>query len=342
MKYKAYIGTYSKRGSKGVYLAEVDSITGEMLILGTYDAYNPSYLTLSKDRKYLYCVLEGKEIDGHYGGGVVSFSINDDGTLNNISKAYTGGTDPCYLTTDKDDKFLYVANYSDGKLTVFPIDNGIIGSRAAIIAHSGSGPDKGRQAGPHIHCAVFEMSGERLCVVDLGIDKAVLYCVDGGKLTEDGAFVTDPGAGPRHVVFSEDGRYAWIVCELTNEIYAFDAGQLSRIGVYKTLPDDFHGFSTCAAIKLSPDGRFICASNRGDDSISTFMIREDSGELELTGVCSSRGKTPRDFAFSPDGKFLYAANQDSDTVEAFAMYDGRLEYMGQSVNVPAPCCIVFR
>lgn len=342
MKYNAYIGTYSKRGSKGIYLAEVNAESGEMRIVDTYDEYNPSYLALSRNQKYLYCVLEGKEIDGQYGGGAASFLINDDGTLNRVSKAYTFGTNPCHLTTDEEDRFLYVANYSDGKLTVFPLTEGVIGSEPVIIAHQGSGPVKERQAGPHVHCVAFEKSGKKICVVDLGIDKAVYYRIEDGTLTEDNAFETDPGAGPRHVIFSEDGRFAWIVCELSNEVYALDAVKLSRIGVYKTLPGNFEGLSSCAAIKLSPDGKFICASNRGHDSISVFLINKDSGELELSGIYPSRGKTPRDFAFSPDGKFLYVTNQDSDTVEVFKMLKGCLEHTGQSINIPSPCCIIFR
>lgn len=325
LKYKAYIGTYSVRGSKGIYAVEVDASTGEISILDTIDAFNPSYLTLSRDHKYLYSVLEGKEIDGHCGGGAASFLINAGATLIHLSTGFTKGMHPCYLTTDEEDRFLYVANYSDGKLTVFPLSGGVIGSEPVVILYKGSGPDKQRQAGPHVHCTTFEKHGKQLCVVDLGIDKAVFYRTENGNLAECGVFATDPGAGPRHVVFSDNGRFAWIICELSNEIYAFDTRQLTRIGVYKTLPEQFEGKSSCAAIKLSPGGKYACASNRGDDSIAVFHINENTGELALSGIYSTRGKTPRDFAFSPDGTFLYAANQDSDTIEVFKMLNGHLE-----------------
>ncbi len=341
MKYKAYIGTYSMRGSKGIYLTEVDGHTGEMHILDAYESCNPSYLALSRDKKYLYCVLETEEIDGLYGGAAASFRVNEDATLTFISKAYTGGTYPCHLTADKDNRFLYVANYGDGKLTIFPIDGGVIVNKPEIIQHKGSGPNKDRQEGPHIHCAVFDRREERLCVADLGIDKAVLYKAGKGTIVEGSIFEVKPGAGPRHVVFSGNGRYAWLVCELTNEIYAYDAQNSKCIGVYKTLPRDFSGDSTCAAIKISQDGRFVCASNRGHDSISVFGVKEETGELTLTGVYSTRGNTPRDFSFSPDGRFLLAANQNSDTIEVFSFLNGHLEHTGYSVNIPAPSCIVF-
>ncbi len=340
MKYKAYIGTYSIRKSRGIYIADTDSKTGDMHIFDSYNAFNPSYLAISKDCNYLFSVLETKEIDGHYGGAVISFSINQDATLNLVSKAYTLGTDPCHLTTDKKDTFLYVANYSDGKLTVLPLNNGAIINEPLVIEHWNSDLVNNRLKNSHAHCTMFDRNG-RLCMVDLGLDKAIFYNVENNILIEECALVTKLGSGPRHVVFSSNGCFAWIVCEHSNEIYTFDLISMQRIGIYTTLPGDFKGSNTCAAIKISPCGEFIYASNRGHNSIAVFQI-EKNGKLKLVGNYFSRGKTPRDFAFSPNGKFLYIANQNSDSIEVFLVRAGRLEYTGQSISVPAPCCIIFR
>lgn len=341
MKYKAYIGTYSKQGSKGIYLVETDSLTGELKELDAYEAQNPSYLAISKDKKHLYCVLETSKTDGKYGGGAASFRIKEDGTLKFLSKAHTGGTSPCHLTAGSDDRFLYIANYSDGTLTTLPLNNGVIEDEPDIIAHKGKGPNEMRQEGPHIHCAVLCEGGKSLCVADLGLDRIDFYNISEGKPVEGRVAATDPGAGPRHAVFSADGQYMWVVCELSNEVYAFDTGTLSKIGVYKSLPEDFEGRSTCAAIKLSPDGRFICASNRGHDSIAVYKINEGSGELSLVEIYKLKGKTPRDIAFSPDGRFLYSADEDSGMIEALRFADGHLEDAGYSIDIPAACCIVF-
>ena len=336
MKYRAYIGTYSIRGSKGIYLVEADMETGALEILDAWSALNPSYLAISNGT--LFAALECDEFEGTHGGAAASYSISADGSLSLLSSKPTRGKSACHVCPTQDGKKLFVSNYGDGTLAIFEVQNGILGE-ASLIAHSGRGPNEARQKGPHVHCSQIEGRGGRLCVVDLGIDRAIFYNTH--DMSVAGSFTTEGGSGPRHIVFSNKMPFAWIVCELSSEVYAFEVQSQKRIGVYSTLPKGFQGSSTCAAIKLSPDERRLYASNRGHDSIACYDIDPETGALSLLTICLTGGRTPRDFAISPDGAFLYAANQDSDNICVFRLKNGVPEETGLVLNIPCPVCMVF-
>jgi len=340
LKYQAYIGTYSVRGSRGIYLIEADSGTGALKILDAWQAESPSYLAISEagGKKFLYAALECKEFENSPGGGAASFVIGSGGSLTKLSARPTKGRSPCHVCPGPDGKKLFVANYGDGTLSIFNVENGKL-SEASVIAHSGQGPNQARQKGPHVHCAQLEPGTGRLCVIDLGIDQAVFYNLK--DMSRSGSFATDGGAGPRHVVFSKHSPFAWLVCELSSQVYAFEPKSGKRIGVYSTLPSGFKGESSCAAIKLSPDEKNLYASNRGHDSIACYDIDRKTGALSLRAICPTGGKNPRDFAISPDGAFLYAANQDSDNIKVFKLEKGLPVETGQSLDIPAPVCVVI-
>jgi len=351
MIYKAYVGTYSVRGSKGIYLIEADMEMGILKILDTWPAVSPSYLAISNG--ILYAALECGEFEGVSGGGVASYAIGQDGSLSLLSAKPTHGRSPCHVCPAPNGKTLFVSNFGDGKLSVFDVRNGVLGY-GVLIVHSGRGPNVARQKGPHVHCAQFEpvipagdLQGQsshpgvgRLCVVDLGIDRAIFYKT--ADMSASGScFATEGGAGPRHVVFAQRKPYAWVICELSNEVYAFERVGGKRLGVYPTLPGDFTGQSSCAAIKLSPDERRLYASNRGHDSIACFDIDEKTGALTLIAIRSTGGRTPRDFAISPDGLFLFAANQDSDKIRVFRLENGAPVDTGLSLDIPSPVCVLM-
>jgi len=336
MKYKAYIGTYSVRDSKGIYLIEADSETGALTILDSWQAENPSYLAISNG--YLFATLECNELKGVYGGGVATYTIDRNGSLSLLSVRPTGGTSPCHVCPRPDGKKLYVSNYGDGTLSVFNVENGKPGE-ALLIKHKGNGPNETQQRGPHVHCATIEPGNERLCVVDLGIDRAVFYNI--ADMSMAGDFAVKGGSGPRHIVFSKNRSYAWMVCELSSEVYVFEPRSGKQIGMYSTLPVDFTGKNTCAAIKLSHNEDRLYASNRGHDSIVCYDIDPVTGKLSLLAICPSGGKAPRDFSISPNGKFLYAANQDTDNINIFAMENGVPVETGLSLDIPSPVCVLF-
>jgi 6-phosphogluconolactonase len=307
-----------------------------MSVLDDFPETNPSYLTIAGD--CLYAALETGELDGKYGGGVASYKIEKNGALVPVSRRYTHGTAPCHLHVSPDGKKLFVANYGDGKLSVFPCAGGVLGE-AEVIAHSGSGPDKSRQERPHVHCAQPVPGANQMCVMDLGIDSALFYNAD--TLRVEGVFHARPGSGPRHVAFSADGRYAWMVCELSSEVLAVKPyGAYEQVCVVSALPPGYDGKSASSAIKLSKDGRYLFVTNRGHDSIASFSIDAGTGVVTPLAFQAAGGRTPRDIAISPDGGFLYAANQDSDSVTAFRVNNGGLEPLGQ-ITIPAPVCIAF-
>lgn len=336
MKYRTYVGTYSVRDSEGIYQIEFDTQTGAFTILDTCPAVSPSYLAISNG--ILYAALEHAEFDGKYKGGAASYTIHADGSLSLLSAKPTKGATPCHVCPDSSGDRLFVSNYSDGTLSVFAVEEGVLG-KVSLLAHSGSGPNERRQTGPHVHCTQIAPDGKSLWVVDLGIDQAISY--DMKSLSEVGSFETEPGSGPRHITFSKNSSFAWLVCELSNEVYTFDWHSKKRIGIYPTLPADFTGQSSCAAIKLSPDERHLYISNRGHDSIACYEVNQLTGELNLLTFCPTGGRTPRDFAISPDGEVLFTANQDSDCINVFKLESGIPVKTEASLRIPSPVCILF-
>ena len=329
MKYRGYIGTYSQRGSRGVYLVEADAQTGALTVLDAYPAENPSYLAIHGG--LLFAALETAE------GGAASYRIAGDGTLTELSRRGTGGSSPCHVSVSPDGRQVFLANYADGRLSVLPCDGGALGP-ARVIRHAGHSVNAERQAGPHAHCVQPMPDGKRLCAVDLGLDRALFY--DMATMRVVGSFAVNAGSGPRHIVFSQKSPIAWLVCELSSEVYAFDRETGARVGVYSTLPAGFSGESACAAIKLSHDEQWLYATNRGHDSIACFRIRP-GGSLTAPVIVACGGKTPRDVALSPDGRFLYAANQDSDSVACFRLEGGLPADTGELLRIPAAVCVVF-
>ena len=338
MKYKAYIGTYSERYSEGIYFTEFDSETGVMKILDTWSIPSPAYLTISEG--ILYSVQETRQLKGHYGGGVASFTIGPDGSLTQLSSKWTWGSMPCHVQHYPKGKKLFVTNYVDGTLTMFNVEKGILGE-LTLFKHSGSGPDERRQKGPHAHSSQFDPHSERIAVADLGTDKVVFYNL-ADMMSHAGTLSTDGGCGPRHMAFSKNKPYAWVLCEMSNEVYAFETKSGKRIGVYSTLPKDFKEVTHCAAIKLSADEKRLYASNRGHDSIACFDINLNTGALSLNTIFPTGGKTPRDFGISPDGAYLYAANQESDNILVYKMENGIPKGNAVSeLKIPCPVCVVF-
>ena len=343
MHQTVYIGTYTYSGGKGVYRASL-SESGKLSLINFAENTSPSYLIFSSDKKYLYAANEAREVEGIPGGAVTAFRVLGDGSLEKVVIRATGGGSPCHLLEHND--YLYAANYGEGNVAVFPLVEGIPGEAEFIHQHEGSGPDKGRQEGPHAHCIMAAPGSDEFCVIDLGIDQARFYRKDSKALTLTQSLPFPGGSGPRHMVFSHDGRFAWVVTELSNEIYCIanqlsDSSEWAIIAKYPTLPPDYTGRSACAAIRLSPDGSMIAASNRFHDSIAVFNVDAATGLLTLKGIYPCCGATPRDIDFSPDGKWLLSANQDSDIVTVLSVEDKFSIVEDGSLNIPKPTCVLF-
>ena len=253
------------------------------------------------------------------------------------------------MTTDREGRFLLVANYLSGTLSVYPINaDGRLDSAAQVIQHHGRGVAK-EQEGPHAHFVAVSHDNRFVLSCDLGIDKLLVYSLDttNGKLLAHSEAVLPPGAGPRHLDFHPNGRSIYLINELnsTMTVFAYDGitGTVNELQTLSTLPKGYTGPNSCAEVWVHPSGEFVYGSNRGHDSICIFLVDEETGRLRLIGHEPTRGKTPRYFALDPTGRFLLAANQNSDTVVNFQIdtRTGRLSYL-QHIDVPKPVCVKFR
>ncbi len=349
-----YFGTYTGGKSQGIYVSRFDTATGKLSAPAlAAQAVNPAYLALAPDHRFLFAVNETEHFNGQASGTVSAFKLDAaTGKLDFLDQQSSGGTDPCHIVADPSGRYVLVANYSSGSVAVFPVGtNGSLDPASSVIQHHGSSVNRERQAGPHAHCIAVDTAHHRVFVCDLGLDKVMIYRLNetSGALTPDEApwAGLKPGSGPRHITFSPDGRFAYVISEMGGTLTAFiynpEHGALNEIQTVSTLPKDFRGKNTAAEVALLPSGKFIYGSNRGDDSIAVFAVDEASGRLKFVERQSSRGKTPRCFAIDPTGQYLIAADQDSDNVVVFRInaQTGRLSWTGQTIKVGQPVCVAF-
>jgi 6-phosphogluconolactonase len=332
------VGTYTGSGkSEGIYVYRFDSRTGETTRLGSAKTVNPSYLAVSADRKHVYAVneLPGDNGPASQRGGISAFRFDaPSGQLTFVNEVSSDGNDPAYLAISPDGRYLVTANYSvasnpGGSFAVFPIggaEGDSVGKSVLTVHHEGSGPVKGRQDNSHVHSTVFSPDGHTMFAQDLGVDKvySYRYTTDGSRglfsPTESGYTAIKPGSGPRHLIFDAAGKHAYLTTEMNASVTVFDYAD-GKLTLVETLPMTAPGFKGKiggGAIHLSPDGRFLYATNRGDaNEIVSYAVDASNGQLRLLGRRSTLGKTPREFAIDPTGRWLIVGNQDSDSVFFF-------------------------
>jgi 6-phosphogluconolactonase len=356
-QYLVYVGTYTGKGSEGIYAYRFHPATGESVSVGLAAASeNPSFLAADRKGRFLYAVNELKTFRNEPTGAVSVFAIDREaGTLKPLQQVSSLGQDPAHLSLDKSARFLMVANYDEndyagGSSAVFPIGtDGRLGPPSAFVRGVGSSVNPKRQAGPHAHFIQVTNDNRLAIVADLGLDKLLLYRFDDktGSLTPGRPefVMVDPGAGPRHMAFAPSGKFVYVVNELASTVSVFDyesgAGTLLGKQTVSTLPKDFAGKSTAAEIAVDARGAFLYVSNRGDDSIAVFSINTENGNLTPVERVPSGGRTPRHFAIDPTGKWLFAANQDSNDIRLFRIdpNSGRLTATPQSLKVGSPVCV---
>jgi len=347
-----YVGTYTSGKSEGIYLYRMNSATGKLRHFSTVRGIvNPSFLAIDPQRRHLYAVNEVDDFNRQPAGAVSAFSINQQtGELTFLNQQSSLGGAPCYLTVNRTGKYILLANYNGGNLAVLPVQpDGGLGAATEMVQHHGASLDANRQQGPHAHCIMLDHANRYAFAVDLGIDKIMIYRFDegSGKLTpnETPWVGVKPGAGPRHLAFHPNGRYAYVINELDSTVTAFTyaptRGGLTAVQTISTLPVDFSGVNTCADLHVSPSGKFLYGSNRGHDSLVVFAIDGRTGKLQYVQHQPTGGKTPRNFAIDPTGRFLLAANQDSDTIHTFRIdpREGKLTATGHVAEVPSPVCL---
>jgi len=342
------IGTYTSGKSEGVYVYRFNSTTGDFDSVSMIKTSNPSYLAISPDGKFVYAVNENA--DKGNGGKVSSFAFDkQQGKLSFINVQQSGGDDPCYVSVDKTNKWIAIANYTSGTLSVLPIkENGGLDSATTVIQQTGYSVNTERQTSPHMHCAIFSTDNKYLFAADLGTDKVMTYSFNekNGKLSEaTSPFVmVKAGAGPRHLTFHSNNKYAYLVEELTGTVsaYNYKNGRFSLIQNASALPPDYMGSIGSADIHVSADGQFLYASNRGEsNTVAIFKINQKDGSITVVGHQPTLGKTPRNFNFDPSGNFLLVANQDTDDIVIFKVdkKTGLLTDSGKRIKTGNPVCI---
>ena len=354
-----YIGTYTRRESfvdgkaEGIYIYRLDLTSGELIHDATVSGpgtLNPSFLTLAPDKSCLYAV---NEITGGKGphGTVSAFAIDPlTRHLTYLNQQSTHGLAPCYASIEPQGRYCLVANYETGSVSVLPVQtDGRLGEATDTAQFSGSGPNPERQEGPHAHMVVPSPDRSFILAIDLGTDRLMAFHLDmeQGRLMPAAPPWTQmpPGSGPRHMAFHPHMPFSYVINELQSTVTVFHSadgwGAFEAVQTISTLPDDFKGPNLGAEIKIAPSGRFVYASNRGDNSLAIYAVDQKTGKLSLVGHQSSQGIGPRDFTIDPSGGLLLVANQDTDTVVTFWINQdtGRLTATGYVAAVPTPVCL---
>ncbi|MEN6664672.1 MAG: lactonase family protein [Phycisphaerae bacterium] len=340
-----YAGTYSVRGSEGIYALRFDGDTGALEVIGALGGLrNPSFLAAHPSGRWLYAVCEEERaaavaavaLEGETGEGRV------------LNWQSTGGAGPCHVAVDPCGEWVVTANYGSGAVSLHRVlPDGKVGETADLAQHEGSGPVADRQEGPHAHSANFDPSGRFVIAPDLGIDRLMVYELDrqAGKLRLHEAVVVAAGAGPRHFAFHPNGQWAYLITELANTVVVYrwdgETGALTEVQTVSALPEGWSGTSYCADIHVHPNGKFLYGSNRGHDSLAIFRVG-DGGLLEAAGHVPTGGEHPRNFAVTADGRWVLAANMHSDSIVVFAVgEDGGLVAVGKPLPLPSPACLLF-
>jgi len=353
-KMLVYIGTYTTKGSKGIYLCELNMKTGALTLKGPVATTpNPTFLALAPSHKYLYAANEVDNFKGAKAGDVSAWAIQPKtGALTFINDSSTKGDGPCHVSVDHKGKYVFAANYGAGSLTAMPIEkNGGVGAATGFAQHEGTSVDPKRQEGPHAHSIYVDPSDHFAYACDLGLDKVFVYKLDApaGSLTpNDPPFaVVPPGSGPRHIAFHPNGKFAYVINEMKSTLTAMTwdpkAGTMQEIETVSTVPAGNTVENSTAEVFMHPSGKFLYGSNRGHNSIAIFSVDGATGKVKLIHNQPSEGKVPRSFNLDPTGAFLLAANQDTDNVVVFRVNQetGLLTPTGHSVHISMPVCIVY-
>jgi 6-phosphogluconolactonase len=359
-----YVGTFTRTGtSKGIYFFKLETppvgtaqtnVGPKLVPLGlAVENINPSFLAVDAKRRLVFSTNGTETFEGKKTGIVSAYSINPQtGHLTLINQQTALGLNPCHLALDRTGRHIVVANYNSGTVTVIPVAaDGRLGEPTDSVQHVGKSVHPQRQQGPHAHCVTFSPDNNYVFICDLGLDQILAYRFDAaaGKLTPaEPAFVaTKPGAGPRHLAFHPDGKFAYSINELDATVsvfaYAATTGALQEVQTIYALPADYTGRKSGAEIEVHPSGRWLYVSHRGHDSVAIFDIDQTKGTVIFKATHPTGGKIPRHFTFTPDAVHLVVGNQESGTllINRIDNSTGLLTTLEGAAEAPQPACIVF-
>lgn len=345
-----YTGTYSERGSEGLYVFEFDREKEIFSLIETHpEIKSPNFIAIHPSKKYLFCVNTGESAEGIKYDAATSFKINPvTGRLQNLNQVFTHGKGACHISIDNTGKWVFISHYGSGTLSVLPVlARGTLGDTIQTIQFTGSSVTR-RQQAPHIHSIQVSPDNQFVYVADLGSDKTWIFRLDQktGMLspTTREFARSEPGSGPRHFVFHPVADYLYLAEELSNTVSVFQRdrsdGGLTPIQRLSTLPVDFTDPNTVADIHITSDAKWLMVTNRGHNSIALFKVGMDS-ELTLVRNYPVEGDHPRNFMIDPDDTFVMVANRNTDNISFFRIdaKDSSLQFEGKSLKVPAPVCL---
>jgi 6-phosphogluconolactonase len=343
---RLFVGKYAKTGEKGLYTYDMNLKKGTFSLLSESDAGpNPSYFCISKKNGKIYVANEVRKFNDIKGGGLTTLQYNANGVMEKLNEIAVPNGGPCFISLSHNEDFLFMANYSGGSIAVIKLDNeGIPQGISDTIFYKG---EEGTVS--HAHMVGTDPAGERVYLTDLGLDRIVIFDLnsESGRLQQipNGIVEFQKGAGPRHFVFSSNGKRMYVINELNSTISVFNVetnGELKPIQTVTTLTEGFEGKSYCADIHIGKDGEYIYGSNRGENTIVTFSIGSD-GKLTLAGHTSCGGDWPRNFVIDPSGEFLLVGNQRSGNISLYSIdKDTGLPIMMSDDNkITSPACLKF-
>ncbi len=343
--YVAYVSTYTRNASVGIHIYDVDNEAGRLTEKDEVEITNSSYISLSHDGKFLYAITDF---------GVESYKIKRDGRLQNLGRASINGMRGCYLSTDYNDQYLFVAGYHDAKVTVLRInEDGSAGEITDEVFSIGLGNIVERSFLPHVTCSKMTRDNKFLCVCDSGMDQVKVYSFDTatGKLKMADIIRCDQDSAPRYIKFHKNGKFAYVSHEMACKIdiysYINNKGipDFEKIGSVSTLNEDYKtsGSISCA-MKFSPDHKLLMCSVAGSNSVTIFKVDEKTGLLDKRFCLPISGDYPKDVAFFPDSKHIVSLNHESNTMSFFNLdIENNIIVMnGPFMKVPSGNCIITK
>lgn len=340
---KLLIGTYTKNKSKGIYLYHFDGSTGATQFSTDYEVENPSYFTIGKNNT-IYITTENDVPDASSVSAVSLDAINTQ--FNFINQQSINEAAPCYIILNREQTKLITANYLGGSITVCDLNSDYsINNISQTISFTGNSIHPKRQLQSHVHCVIFTPDYQYLLATDLGNDciyKFSLHPDQNEYLKLEETMILTRGSGPRHLIFHPNGKYLYLINELSGTVNVFTYKD-GKIDIIQSIISDVYKAEASADIHIHPNGKFLYTSNRGKhDAIIVFSIDQHTGTLTQVGKQSTL-LTPRNFVICPNGKYLLVANQLSNIIQVFeiASEDGTLTDTHQNIEIDTPVCLKF-
>jgi 6-phosphogluconolactonase len=342
-KYVAYVSTYTYGDKHGIKIYDVDMEKGRFTEKDKVEITNSSYVSISHNRKFLYSITDF---------GVESYEIQRDGGLKMLNFAPINGMRGCYVSTDYTDKFLFVAGYHDGKLTILKLnEDGSIGEITDEIYHKGLGTIAERNFRPHINCARMTHDNKYLLVADQGMDHVNVYRFDSekGKVKLEDIIHCEMESGPRHIKISQNGKFIYIIHEWKCfiDVYSYEDHDndpvFEKIQTVETVKNSRGSNNASSALSFSSDYKYLLSTNAGDNSVVIYDVDQETGLLSKKLCLPISGEYPKDADLFPGNKFLVSLNHETNDMTFFHvdMEKATLIMNGPEIKVDLPNCIVF-